>query len=102
MSDNAAESRREGRDHSLDIRSGIQAEILNAFRNHALPSGLMTAREILVVVNTSRIFAGKQQLELYVLRPRLTELRKAGLLETCGRMIDFITGIRVSIWKLRT
>ena len=58
----------------------------------------MTARDITHAINDTP----GEMVELYVVRPRLTELKKLGFIETCGRALDPVTGIKVSVWKLRT
>lgn len=69
---------------SLDIAMRGR-EVLGVLTNH--PEGL-TADEI----------ATKLGREPYVVRPRLTELKSAGLVVAVGRRVSARTGKRITVW----
>ena len=56
----------------------------------ALGHDEMTAREIAYKLGFS---------DLNAVKPRLTEMRDAGIIETCGKKKDEITSRRVAVWK---
>ena len=62
-------------------------EVLDALRGH--PGGL-TADEL----------ATKMGREPYVVRPRLTELKSAGLVVTVDRRVSARTGKRIAVWAV--
>ena len=66
-------------------RSTRALEVLDALRGH--PGGL-TADELATVMGR----------EPYVVRPRLTELKSAGLVITVGRRASARTGKRIAVW----
>lgn len=68
-------------------RFGRSHEVMEALRDH--PEGL-TADELATFLRR----------EPYVVRPRLTELKSAGLVVTVGRRASARTGKRIAVWAV--
>lgn len=89
------ETRREGREKVAPETSTRQILILGYLRR--FPNGL-TAEEL----TDSLYCAGLiPVLDKNYVKPRLTELRKRGLIEPCGKRMSETTGVHTAIWKVR-
>ena len=86
--DFAAESRRHSYEAILTKAGARRLEVYEAIKGMAEGR---TADEL-------AYFLGR---ESYVIRPRLTELRKAGLIEAVGRRRSERTGKNISVWMVK-
>lgn len=90
-----AETRREGLEKvapETQTRRQVIYEYLRYF-----PAGL-TAEEL----TDSMYCAGLiPVLDKNYIKPRLTELRKLGLVEPCGKRLSQSTGVHTAVWKIK-